>query len=117
MVDLRKLGLLQMASLVACESLLGWRRKEKGFALRSCEPPEIKQKEGLQKTKEWLNKVCSLVPVRLNCLDERTVWMLLASEEEADISRSYASSDLMASPFLAVEKWMEVLLGHPPRLC
>lgn len=54
--------------------------------------------------------------MRLNLLDEHTVWMLFISEEEVDVLRSCTISNLVVSPFFTVEKWMEVL-GHPPCKC
>lgn len=65
----------------------------------------------MQRADIWLTSSVGLVPVRLSLLDEQTVWMVFVSEEKADKARVRAPGD-PSSPFLAVEKWMEVL-GHP----
>lgn len=63
-----------------------------------------------------MNFVCGLVPVRMSLFDEKTAWMSFVSEEETEHSRVCAASNITNSPFLAVEKWMEVL-GRSPRPC
>lgn len=67
---------------------------------------------GCGRTEYWVNRVCGLVPVRLNLLDKQALWMWFVSEEEAELSRSQAATDIPDFPFYAIKRWTEVL-GHP----
>ena len=68
--------------------------------------------KGLSQIFPWLEAWWGKLPYKIKMLDSSMVWMRFASSEEA-IEVLARANDGKDSPFLAIERWMEVL-SRPP---